>query len=659
MKRRLLLFSRSALLIITCFVFYSFLKKPATNNPPLSFRFPYKEAGLTDRQAAAHMLNRFSFGATPGQVDEVVKTGLEKWFMEQLNAGIPDDSLNARIAGYDAIKMTNKEVNAVFPRPVHVLRMAREAGVIPTVKDTVTDDDRKKYKKELALYSKQHGFRRQSELFRQFINYKIVRAAYSNNQLQEVLTDFWFNHFNVSFTKRDCAMFIPSYERDVIKPNITGKFEKLLLATAKSPAMLVYLDNFNSTGTNDEMSIGENQRMKRRMEKLNKSNGDEATEEMKKRIQRRKSQGLNENYAREVMELHTMGVDGGYTQQDVTQAARILTGWTLYPFENGYGSGATRKIIDRLGEDKLAENGFVHDGDFLFLMNRHDTKEKTVLGKHFPANGGYEEGVALLKMLAHHKSTAAFICKKLAVRFVSDDPSKSLLDQMLKTWQEKDGDIKEVLISLASSPEFWNKDAVRNKTKSPFELAISAVRALNSDIQQPYVLFTWLDKMGQKIYYYQAPTGFPDKAQYWINTGALLNRMNFGLAIASHQMKAVKTDLLSLNNYHEPESSTAALSVYGKLLMPERDLSATIKRLTPLLTQPGLEKKLEAATGTNTANKPKPETNNEEELIEDDMKENEMNEKQVRENRKSGNDPDNMLAQVVGIIIGSPEFQRK
>ena len=356
------------------------------------------------------------------------------------------------------------------------------------------------------------------------------------------------------------------------------------------------------------------------------------------------------------MELHTMGVDGGYSQNDVTQAARILTGWTLYPMENSYGNGM-RKMIEKAGDDKLTERGFVHEGDFLFAMNRHDNKEKVVLGKNFPAGGGYQEGIELLKMLANHRSTAAFICHKLAVHFVSDDPPQSLVDKMAKTFLDKEGDIKQVLITMVISPEFWDKKYIRSKTKSPFELTVSSVRALHADILQPYQLFTWIDKMGQKMYYYQAPTGFPDKAQYWINTGALLNRMNFGLSIASNQVRGINTDLLGLNNYHEPESPSAALLTYGKLLMPERDLEPTIKRLTPLLTQPALNKKLETAANKTMAEKSDSLPKDEEDLMDQDIttrKENKKEDKTI-----PTPDTNMMLAQVVGIIIGSPEFQRK
>jgi uncharacterized protein (DUF1800 family) len=220
--------------------------------------------------------------------------------------------------------------------------------------------------------------------------------------------------------------------------------------------------------------------------------------------QARKNRGINENYAREVMELHTMGVDGGYTQQDVTQAARVLTGWGVYPM------GEFRKMavnLNRFTDEQIASRGFVHEGDFFFNANRHDKGEKTVLGHVFPAGGGYEEGVELLNLLAHHPSTAKFISHKIAVRFVSDDPPASLVDKMAKTFLATNGDIRQVLITMVSAPEFWGPDAVREKTKSPFELAIGAVRCLHATVEQPMQLYNWIARMGEKEYYYQAPTG--------------------------------------------------------------------------------------------------------------------------------------------------------
>ncbi len=356
--------------------------------------------------------------------------------------------------------------------------------------------------------------------------------------------------------------------------------------------------------------------------------------------------GLNENYAREVMELHTLGVDGGYTQQDVTQAARVLTGWTIYPIST-MGSGSSMKgLVAKVGEGNLMQKGFVREGDFLYTPTRHDNGEKIVLKRTFPANGGYQEGVDLLEMLAHHPSTAKFITKKLAVRFVSDQPSPSLLAKMAKTFTEQDGDISQVLTTMVTSPEFWSKDALRQKTKSPFELAISSIRSLNADVKDPYPLFSWISRMGQKLYYYQAPTGFPDRGQYWINTGSLLSRMNFGLALTSQQIQGVKVNLLALNNGHEPESANAAMVIYSKLVMPERDLDKTYKQLTPLLNDPNLTVKVtNAAVKTPVKNAA---GSNEGPEIKAPVK--------VQPPAKVNA---NMMAQVVGIIVGSPEFQRR
>ena len=640
------------------------------------YSFPYQQAGLTDRQAAAHLLNRFTFGATPGQVDAVVKMGLENWFAQQLNASQPNDSLNAVLGRFDDLKLSNEQVVAEFPKPGQILRMGIKDGVIN--KDSVNNivnnaqngNGNKAYREQLKAYMDKKGLKPLQELYRQFFNEKVLLATYSQNQLQEVMTDFWFNHFNVSLTKNDCAQFIPAYERDVIRPNALGKFDDLLLATAKSPAMLYYLDNFSSVGANSQFIKNAG----RFAQNNNIMAGDtsQRAKYIKQAQNARKAAGLNENYAREVMELHTLGVDGGYTQTDVTQAAKVLTGWTVFPMKgDGAGGEQGLKLIERYGgEAGLKNYGFVHDGDFFFAANKHDVGEKTVLGYHFDGTGGYQEGVTLLNMLAHHPSTAKFISKKIAVRFVSDAPPQTLLNKMAKTFTEQDGDIKQVLITMVSSPEFWSADAVRAKTKSPFELAISSLRALNARVNQPFQIYNWVAKMGQRMYYYQAPTGFPDKGQYWINTGSLLNRMNFGIALASQRIPGVQIDLAALNNNHEPESAVAALPIYGKLVMPERNLTQTIKQLTPVVTDPNLATKLDAAAGKTPAPTMSNVANPDMEMASNDNMEANSNLKPAKiKGNKKGQDPynamqqlpgvNNMLSQVVGILIGSPEFQRR
>lgn len=608
--------------------------------------FPFKQAGLTEREAAAHLLSRFTYGARPGDVDKVLKMGLEKWFLNQLEGNTADDELSKMLNEYPDINLTNTEVENKYPRQAKIVRMAIKDGVVH--KDSVNKGDQRLYRQQLRNYMAEKGLKSQTELTRQFINQKILRAAYTENQMRELLTDFWFNHFNVSLTKGQCASFVPAFERDIIRPNVTGKFENLVLATAKSPAMLIYLDNFNSTGSPVAAAEDTDMMMDAKRPKV------------KKALQNKKG-GLNENYAREVMELHTLGVDGGYTQSDVTQAARVLTGWTIAPMaEDGYGSGM-KKTLDKIGAENLVKRGFVHDGDFLFVPTRHDNGEKTVLGRKFAANGGYEEGVALLKMLANHPSAAKFISKKIAIRFVNDQPSPKLVDKMVKTFTSTGGNIKEVLIAMVTAPEFWQKEALREKTKSPFELAISAVRGLDAEISQPYQLYTWINKMGQKMYFYQAPTGFPDRGQYWINTGSLLNRMNFGLALATQKIPGVKINLLALNNNHEPESSVAALAIYSKLVMPERDLGKTMERLKPMLNNPELTEKIAKAAEKTPAPQPKQieSMSMEEEVMMGTEVKGGIKKKPVKGNTTALPGNNTMLAQVVGVIIGSPEFQRK
>lgn len=672
MKNSIRIFYTSFTALVIGVLVSSFFLRPT--EPPAHFSFPYKKAKLTERQAAAHLLNRFTFGARPGDVDKVVHMGLEKWFRQQLDADLPNDTLTQLLSSYDALKLSNEEIADIYPKGGALVRMAIRDGYID--KDSVNKADQKGYRAQLQRYMDDKGLKQQQDLFRQLFNQKILRATYSNNQLQEVLTDFWFNHFNVSLTKNDCAQFVPAYERDIIRPHVVGNFETLLIGTAKSPAMLFYLDNFTSMG--EELPPANPRAVRRQQldQMMQQMESDTSARAMaiKKVQQQRKTRGLNENYAREVMELHTLGVDGGYTQQDVTQAAKVLTGWTVYPMNDFY-SNAARKNLERLGAERMQKQGYVREGDFLFAANRHDKSAKTVLGKQFKANGGYEEGVELLHMLAHHPSTAKFISKKLAVRFVNDNPPQSLIDKMAKTFLAKEGNIKEVLITMATAPEFWSKEALREKTKSPFELAISSVRNLNATILQPYQLYVWINKMGQRMYYYQAPTGFPDNGKYWINTGSLLNRMNFGLALASNRIPGVTVDLPALNDHHEPESAEAALKVYGKMIMPERDLEASIKRLTPLLNDPELGKKVDEAAGKTAAPREAAMMQaNEQADVMDEAAELMPRKKGGKKNlNKIPKNPaknnyaalqmakgnNTMLSQVVGIIIGSPEFQRK
>ena len=655
---------------IALFALSGFVQKAAIDRNRL--RFPYKKAGLTEKQAAAHLLNRFTFGPTPGQIDEVVNMGLEKWFAQQLNESLDDTDMLKRLISYDALNLSSEEIVNTYPNPGQIIALAKKNNIILKNNDT-SAAGKQEYKEQLKQVMQQYGYKPPAELERQLINQKIIRAAYSNNQLQEVMTDFWFNHFNVSLTKNQCLQFVLPYERDAIRINALGSFDQMLLATAKHTAMLEYLDNATSVSNNNPFGQKQlnNLLAKRANDKIEEMVNDTSNKNaaaLKQLLNARKTQGLNENYAREIMELHTLGVDGGYTQNDVTQLARALTGWGIMPLLK---DGVGKNLIDKAGGiDKMKEKGFVIDGDFLYRPDKHDEGEKIILNQKLPANGGYEEGVKMIEFLANHPSTAKFISKKLAVRFVSDTPSEALINKMADAFLKSKGNIKTVLTVMVNSPEFWNADALREKIRSPFELAISAVRATKADVQQPFQLFLWCTRMGQKFYYYQAPTGFPDKASYWINTGSLLNRMNFGLAFATEKIPGIKLNLSSLNNNHEPESIEAALNTYSNLLLPERDNAANIKRLIPLITDNDLEKKLKDAAAKNTTAEIIPTADESDNMTAMSERKNNRAMKQAeraalnKNNAKpvtlayaAGNNT--MIAQVAGVIIGSPEFQRK
>lgn len=624
-----------------------------------SVKMPFKKYGYTEKQAAARLLDRFSFGARPGDIDAVVNKGLNKWMEEQLEGNISDDEVNRRLSNYKTLSLNNETIVNTYLNAGQIIRFAAKNGLIN--KDSI-QGDKKAYQEQVRNLMQQMGLKPILELQSELINQKIIRAAYSNNQLHELLTDFWFNHFNVSITKQQCQQYIQTYERDAIRPNVTGNFSTLLEATAKHPAMLEYLDNASSVSdknnlTNKKANAFVDQRLQQRADEM-KAAGTAGAEILEKTIQAKKVQGLNENYAREIMELHTLGVDGGYTQADVTAIARALTGWGLRPLVK---DGPGRALYEKGLQNGFEKKGFVVENDFFFRADKHDDEAKTILGKNFPANGGYREGMEVIQLLATHPSTAQFIAKKIATRFVSDTPSTTLVNHMAETFKKTNGSIKQVLITMVNDPAFWNQKTTREKVKSPFELAISAVRATNADIQQPFQVYNWCNKMGQKLYFYQAPTGFPDRASYWINTGSLLNRMNFGLAFATQKIPGIKFDLAALNNNHEPESVEDALKVYSNIFLPERDNTANIQRLANLVNDGSLAERISAAAEKNTSNNTLMDS-----MGDDMMQGNRRNSEKATLNKKnkpialpSATGSNSMVSQVAGIIIGSPEFQRK
>jgi uncharacterized protein (DUF1800 family) len=362
---------------------------------------------------------------------------------------------------------------------------------------------------------------------------RILRATYSDRQLEEVMVDFWFNHFNVFAGKGTSRAFLPEYERDAIRPHALGSFRELLGAVAESPAMLFYLDNWMSADPKSAERIMEARRDRatRRgafgVRPARAPGGDQATTPQSGRALRvPRRNGLNENYARELMELHTLGVDGGYTQEDVVEIARAFTGWTIARPRQG--------------------------GAFRFEPRIHDPGEKVVLGHTIGAGGGKKDGEQVLDILAKHPSTARFIASKLARRFVSDEPPMALVDRAARRFTETNGDIREVVRTIVTSAEFFAPGSYRAKVKTPFEFVVSALRATDAEVTNGHAVANTLRQLGMPLYFAQPPTGYADTADAWVNTGALLNRMNFAVALVDQRIRGVRVDIGRLAGSDDP-----------------------------------------------------------------------------------------------------------
>ena len=431
---------------------------------------------------AAHALNRLAFGARPADPAAVEKMGVERWVARQLEpASIAENpELESRLASMKTLSLSTGELADQYPPPQ---AQKRTQGTNPAA-------------------GKRPVFTVQKELTEQ----KLVRAVMSERQLNEVLTDFWFNHFNVFLEKGPVRYLTTSYERDAIRPHVLGKFRDLLGATAAHPAMLYYLDNWQSISN-------------------------EAGEKLARfRKGQNRARGLNENYGRELLELHTLGVDGGYTQQDVVEVARCFTGWTIR------GDGAAQS-------GRLA----IYGGHFHFEPRMHDRGEKVVLGVKIPAGGGVEDGQRVLDIVARHPSTARFISRKLAMRFVADDPPESLIDRMARTFTKTGGDLKAVMKTMLESREFWSEGAYQAKLKSPLELVASALRASGSEVEHGLGLASILQQMGQPLYRKQEPTGYSNNGEEWLSSNALLARMNFAVALEKNRVPGVRVADAAVN----------------------------------------------------------------------------------------------------------------
>src|SRR5437763_11580891 len=465
-------------------------------------------------QQIIQALSRLTFGARPGDVQQVRAVGLDNWIELQLHPDrINDDAMNAFVSRYAAL---NQNQNDLLKQYAEQQRARREIkrDQADSTKAMTADDSAM-----MLQLREQQNSRRQ--VVTQLQSSRVARAVASNRQLQEVMTDFWENHFNIYAAKgAPEPYYLVDFDQNVVRPNALGKFRDLLEAVAKSPAMLFYLDNARSMADSTEPTLQGAQRFPRighaplgRRGIGGILGGIGTMPRPQHQQQQHSRQGLNENYGRELLELHTLGVDGGYTQQDVINVARAFTGWTIMPPAQG--------------------------GGFIFRPQVHDAGEKLVLGHRLAAGRGMEDAEDVLDILAKSPATAHFISFKLARRFVSDMPSKALVDHAAQVYLKSDGDIREVLRAIITSPEFFSQQAFHSKVKSPFEIVVSAARALNAQPDSTPRTAQVIAYLGQPIFGHQAPNGWPETGESWMNTGAILNRINFGLAGAAGRLPGV------------------------------------------------------------------------------------------------------------------------
>jgi uncharacterized protein (DUF1800 family) len=624
-------------------------------------------AELTADEAILHAMNRLAYGPRPGDVERVHQMGLANWIDQQLAPNsINDQALNARLENLPTLSMSSARLIEEYPQPKQAAIQAAKQhadaaansnpqlatnggpaggkdkdmqnapdGSVTTappappsssaaagqsapnnfpevdVADKASVPVSMKTKPsasnpELAgnLTTPGAGKRnllngpdpnavprviaddskKPQRVVEELAMAKVTRAIYSERQLQQVMDDFWFNHFNVYAAKGEDRWYLTSYERDVIQPHTLGKFKDLVTATAESPAMLFYLDNFLSADPNAARRQAALRAMRQNRGRFGRP------PQPQNQQPKKNTRGLNENYGRELMELHTLGVEGGYTQKDVTELARCFTGWTI---------------------DKPRLNP-----EFKFDEKVHDPDQKIVLRKKIHA-GGMKDGEQAIELLARQPSTAKFISTKLARRFVSDNPPAPLVARMAKTFESSDGDIRAVMHTMIYSPEFWSRDVYRAKIKTPFELVVSAVRALGTDVDTAMPLVQWIGRIGEPLYQCQPPTGYADNAEAWVNTGALLNRLNFSLTLAGNKVRGSRADVGSLLGVDATEPKVAL----------ERALQIFLGSQASPTTLETLQKQLESPQVLQAK-------------LDDPVKKVD-------------------LGVVTGLVLGAPEFQRR
>lgn len=575
--------------------------------PQLSTALAVREQ--TADQQIQHVLNRLAFGPRPGDVAAVRGMGVDAWIAQQLAPErIADSATGNMLTRYETLGMNAEQLLAEFPPPGAALAAAarRNNGMLSA-------DDSAQLRRQA---------RRSAQFVGDLASSRVARAVMSERQLEEVMVDFWENHFNVFAGKDRTRYFLNDYDR-TIRAHAMGNFRVLLGAVAKSPAMLYYLDNWQSVADSGRPTLQSarmaqrggragNRALQRRTEGARQRMAEQMAQNpaLQQLAQRRR--GLNENYARELMELHTLGVDGGYTQQDVIEVARALTGWTLARGAQG--------------------------GGFVFRAQVHDAGAKTILGRTFPAGRGVEEGEAVLDLLARHPKTAEYIATKLARRFVSDTPPATLVARAAATFRRTDGDIREVVRTIVTSPEFFSDAAYRAKVKSPFELVASTLRAMHAAADATPRTAQMVSRLGQPIFGHQAPNGYPETGDAWMNTGAILARINFGLAVASGRVPGVRL-----------AQWPAAAEL--RALPREAQVDGVIRELLGGAVSSDTRQVL--LTGTNPFLAARAGSATDSLLVDDDDPD------MTARARRAPGAPPTGLAQIVGLALGAPEFQRR
>jgi uncharacterized protein (DUF1800 family) len=563
---------------------------------------------LASDQQVIQALNRLTFGPRPGEAPKIRAMGLDKWIDLQLHPEQIDNTPFERFADrYDVLKQDQNDLLKQFADAQRERRMVKRDRADSAA---MSREDRMSIQ-QIGLARRQFMGQLQSE--------RVARAVASDRQLEEVMTDFWLNHFNVFAGKGPQeAYYLVEYERDVIRPNALGKFRDLLEAVAKSPAMLFYLDNARSMADSTRPRLANADR-----------GGPFAN---RPRLQQLRNGGLNENYGRELLELHTVGVDGGYTQQDVINVARALTGWTIRPPVMG--------------------------GGFIFRPEMHDAGDKVVLGHKLPAGRGIEDGEEVLDIVSKSPSTARFIATKLARRFVSDNPPQALIDDAARVFMKTGGDIREVLRTIITSNEFFSQQAFRSKVKSPFEVVVSAMRALNAQPDSTPRTAQAIAYLGQPLFGHQAPNGYPETGDAWMNTGAILNRINFGMAVAANRLPGASIAALpgidTLQNAARKSQVDAVISIL---------LSGSASPDTRAVLMKG-ENPLAANASANQTAEQMADTGNDQMMEDRRPRGNgQVGVGGLRANQAArGLGPVPQLdgvAQIVGLALGSPEFQRR